>query len=419
MIRTIQFVFLLLLIVGTILPQQPLATPDKKKLIGPGIGAYTEDPQEILKAARKSIRSVRTLTYEAEYRTTGSMSTRGAESTGKISLSFLPAGNPQKAKMAASGTFFSSGSEEKSYFHTTFNGEKVERLRPKTKTVIVKTLSVDDPRERTLGYVTSFFWGGPYQLLMLEYLLDTPFELGAPVADYEGRTVVKGVLCHVVYVEYPGKGDGRTRRERWFLGVKDNLPRRSEAIVADNDGRYGTYELTLSNLRANTPISNQTFAVKPPPGYVIKAYEEPPKQSLLNVGESAPNWKLADDNGVERQLTDYRGKIVVLDFWATWCGPCIQAMPELQKVYDRFKDRGVVVFGINAWEESNAAEFMKRNGYTYGLLLRGEGIANMWPVPSLPTLYVVGPDGKIIRSLTGLDNNLAGFIESRLKEAGK
>lgn len=62
---------------------------------------------------------------------------------------------------------------------------------------------------------------------------------------------------------------------------------------------------------------------------------------------------------------------------------------------------------------------MKRNGYTYGFLLRGEGIANMYPVPSLPTLYVVGPDGKIIRSLTGLDNNLAGFIESRLKEAGK
>lgn len=343
------------------------------------------------------------------------MATRSSETKGKIRLSRLPSENPLKAKLAVGGT------NENMPFHTTFDGRTVRRLRPKNKTVVIKTLSTDDPRERTLGFVTSFFGGGPYQLLMLEYLLDPLFDrqAEASVADYEGRATVEGVLCHVIYVEYPSAMDGRILKERWFFGVKDYLPRRSEIIVSDNDGRFGAYTLTVSNLRANIMLPQQTFTVKTPHGYIVKPFEEKAKPHLLNVGEVSPSWKLIDSNGLEHQLSDYRGKIVVIDFWATSCGPCIRAMPTLQKVYDQFKDRGVEVFGVNVWEESNAAEFMKRNSYTYGLLLNGERVADAYGVPSLPTLYVIGPDGTIIHRVEGLDDNLAVFIESRLKELGK
>lgn len=417
--RLTVFLSLLLLSGGFAYSQQP--TPDKSKLIVPGTGAYTEDGGKILRAAVEVIKSVKTLSYEAVYETNGSMSTRSPRAVGNVRIARLPSENPLKAQIAARGLFTASGSDEKTPFDTTFDGQRVQKMRSRDKTVVTKMLSSDDPRERTLGYVTSFFGGGPYQLLMLEYLIDTPFsrQIGASVIDYEGRTVVEGVLCHVVYVEYSVIPGGKVQKERWFFGMKDSLPRRSEIIVSDNEGRYGAYALRLTNLRTNIALGQRNFAVKLPTGFSNKPFAEPPKITLLSVGEIAPNWKLVDGNGVERQLSDYRGKVVVMDFWATWCGPCLRAMPVLQKIYERFKDRGVEVFGVNAWEDSNSAEFMKRAGYTYGLLQKGETIADAYHIPSLPTLYVVGADGKIIHSVKGLDDNLDEHIEAYLKAVGK
>jgi thiol-disulfide isomerase/thioredoxin len=393
----------------------------KRERIGPGVGAYTEDPRKVLRAAGQAISAANSLTYEADYRGVGTMATRSPVAQGKISLSRLAANSPFKARIAARGIFFPSGSDEATIFHTTFDGRTVRKIRPKERTLMVKSLSESDPKERTLGFVTSFFGGGAYQLLMLEYLLDAPLarQAEASIADYEGRTTVNGVLCHVVYVEDTSDPKGRIQRERWFLGIKDNIPRRLEQVVMGDDGRYGAYVLTLSNLLPNVPVRRSTFTAQLSKGYLVKHYEPPKYPVLLALGGPAPDWKLADPVGKVHSLSDYRGKIVVLDFWATWCGPCIQAMPSLQRLHQDYQDRGVVVFGINTWEESNSAEFMKRSGYTYGLLLKGEEAAAAYRVSSLPTLYVIDVDGTVIHRLSGTDDNLRIFIEKHLKELGR
>ena len=415
-------------------PQQPDADPaergappselkvggQKAQRVGPGVGAYTEDPRKILRAAGRAARAVRSLAYEAHYQGVGAMATHSPVAAGRVSLSKLPAGDPLRAKMAARGVFFPSGSDEAAVFHTTFDGRTVRRLRPKEKSMVVKTLSMGDPKERTLGFVTSFFGGGPYQLLMLEYLLDSPFvrQAEAPVADYEGKAAVAGVLCHVVYVEHSPDSRGRVQKERWFLGVKDSLPRKFEQLAVDDNGRHGAYVLSLSNLRRDAPLRDQTFVARAPGGYTSKAYEQSDRPALLDVGGPAPDWGLSDSAGKVHSLSGYRGKVLVLDFWATWCGPCIRAMPGLQSLHERYRSRGVVVFGVNTWEESNPVEFMERSGYTYGLLLKGEGIAQVYRVSSLPTLYVIGVDGKIIHRVRGIDDDLGPLIEKHLREHG-
>jgi thiol-disulfide isomerase/thioredoxin len=402
-----------------VLPEQKVEG-QKPQRMGPGSGAYTEDPRRILRAAGQAVRALRSLTYEAEFRGVGAMATHNPVAAGRVSLSRLAADNPLKAKIAARGVFFASGSDEATTFQATFDGKSVRRLRPKDKAVVVKTLSVDDPKERTLGFVTSFFGGGPYHLLMFEYLLDHPLgtQADAPVADYEGRASVDGVLCHVVYVEHSPDARGRVQKERWFLGVKDNLPRKLEQLTVDDNGRYGANVLTLSHLRPNISLNGQTFMAPIPRGYTSKLYAQPDRPALLDVGDPAPDWKLSDSTGKEHSLSGYRGKVIVLDFWATWCGPCIRAMPGLQSLHERYNSRGVLVFGVNTWEENNPVEFMKRSGYTYGLLLKGEGVAQGYRVVSLPTLYVIGVDGTVIHRLRGIDDNLAGLIEKHLKEHG-
>lgn len=139
---------------------------------------------------------------------------------------------------------------------------------------------------------------------------------------------------------------------------------------------------------------------------------------LLPVGDTAPDWQLSDAEGKTHSLSEYRGKVVVMDFWATWCGPCKEVMPRMQKLYEKYQDR-VVVFGVNSWEKNDPVALMKKKRYSYGLLLKGEDIADNYRVTSLPAVYVIGTDGKIIYCHEGVDDkNLASLIEKHFKEHG-
>lgn len=140
---------------------------------------------------------------------------------------------------------------------------------------------------------------------------------------------------------------------------------------------------------------------------------------LLAVGEAAPDWKLEDAEGKTHSLSAYRGKVLVLDFWATWCGPCTEVMPRMQKLHEKYKERGVVVFGVNSWERNDPLALMKKKRYTYGLLLKGEEIGDLYRIKGLPVVYVIGVDGRIIYRHEGPDKkDLGPLIEKHLTEHG-
>ena len=146
-----------------------------------------------------------------------------------------------------------------------------------------------------------------------------------------------------------------------------------------------------------------------------------PKQAmnLLPVGTMAPDWQLIGAEGKAHSLSSYRGKVVVMDFWATWCRPCTAVMPRMQKLHQKFADKGVVVFGINSWENGDAMALMKEKRYSYELLLNGERITEAYKVTTLPVVYIVGPDGKIIYCHEGEDQkDLAAVVEKYFKEKG-
>jgi thiol-disulfide isomerase/thioredoxin len=167
--------------------------------------------------------------------------------------------------------------------------------------------------------------------------------------------------------------------------------------------------MLLSGLGAS--LFAQSSIMMPRP----KATEKHP-MNLVPVGEIAPNWQLTDTEGKLRSLADYRGKVVVMDFWATWCGPCAQIMPRMQKLHEKLADKGVVVFGVNAWEKGDPAAMMRKKGLTYDLLLKGEDLAEPYKITTLPVVYIVGDDGKIIYCHEGVDDkNLTSLIEKYIK----
>jgi thiol-disulfide isomerase/thioredoxin len=149
----------------------------------------------------------------------------------------------------------------------------------------------------------------------------------------------------------------------------------------------------------------------------------PARTELLPEGAEAPDWSLSTPDGTAITLKSLRGKVVVLDFWAVWCVPCKKAMPGIQKLHEKFKDKPVVVYGIDTWEKGNndPAGYMKKSGFTYGLLLKGETIAPAYGIQGIPVFYVIGTDGKVVYAAAGSDNEapLGPAIEKALKQMGK
>jgi peroxiredoxin len=116
--------------------------------------------------------------------------------------------------------------------------------------------------------------------------------------------------------------------------------------------------------------------------------------------QKAPDFTLSDLNGKSVKLSDFRGKIVVIDFWATWCPPCEFQIPVLNSVYDSHRDRDVVILGVSVDTDGPDAvrAFTEKRQVRYQILLGSESLAREFGAPGFPSLIVVGPDG-FIRSM--------------------
>lgn len=129
------------------------------------------------------------------------------------------------------------------------------------------------------------------------------------------------------------------------------------------------------------------------------------KEELLSkrVNKPAPDFEAKNLSGEVIQLSKLRGKVVVLDFWATWCGPCKMAFPFVQKVYEKFKDNSdVVILAVNTWESETGAErenlvkkFMEENKYTFSVVYDETKVVDKYKVEGIPTQFFIDREGTI------------------------
>lgn len=131
------------------------------------------------------------------------------------------------------------------------------------------------------------------------------------------------------------------------------------------------------------------------------------------IERPAPDWTLRTVAGDSLSLADLRGQVLVLDFWATWCGPCRMAMPVLDEWMKTKKPAGLRVFSVNVWEQTpaGAAAFIDRNGYAMELLYGDDALAKAYGVDGIPYICAIDKQGRIRFEEKGYSPELAEKLE--------
>lgn len=128
-----------------------------------------------------------------------------------------------------------------------------------------------------------------------------------------------------------------------------------------------------------------------------------PNLEVLNDTSPRPDFTLPDPAGKKVSLKDFRGKLVMVNFWASWCVPCRDEMPPMERLYQEFRNKDFVILGINVRDKrEDALALMKELGVTYPVVFDPPG---RWMLAygawGLPNTYLIGPDGRGIARLRG------------------
>lgn len=135
--------------------------------------------------------------------------------------------------------------------------------------------------------------------------------------------------------------------------------------------------------------------------------------STAKVGQAAPDFTLKNLNGESVSLSNYKGKVVLLDFWATWCGPCRMSTPALVRLNEKFKDRGLTVLGISMDENiDNVKPFVTEEKVQHNILYaEGSNVAYSYQIEAIPTLYLIDKQGVIRQQYSGYSSQTEQTLE--------
>jgi thiol-disulfide isomerase/thioredoxin len=258
---------------------------------------------------------------------------------------------------------------------------------------------------------------------------------GVTKSEYMGEEKIGDVTCHHlrfyqrdfdwdIWIE---KGD----RPVLHKLVPDMAKRLAEAGEMLKDAKF-EYSIEFSDWNVAPKFTEADFAFTPPEGAVKvdslleglagMGNEEPELHGL--VGQPAPPFQTVDPEGHPIDLGAQVGKnVILLDFWATWCGPCIDAMPQVDEVAKKFADRGLVFYAVNSGEDvETVKEFLKTNELELPVAMDMDGKVNeLYLVTGIPQTVLIGKDGKVQVVHVGFGGNLGELLTKEVEEllAGK
>ena len=190
---------------------------------------------------------------------------------------------------------------------------------------------------------------------------------------------------------------------RTYKEISTNLYKVTEDFTNANlDNLVGLMLLTewdAHNYNSATEALEKTSKITIPNAMTDRLRMLQKKFEKTAPGKIAPDFTAKTIDGKEVKLSDYRGKIVLIDFWASWCGPCRESIPQVKKTYDKYKDKGFVVIGVSTDENRDAwvkaSEQEKLEWVNVSNLTRECPAAAAYNIVAIPTTFLIDKEGKI------------------------
>lgn len=147
--------------------------------------------------------------------------------------------------------------------------------------------------------------------------------------------------------------------------------------------------------------------------------KQPAVSKETGFGKKAPEFSLSDIKGGEKKLSDFQGKVLIIDFWATWCPPCRQEIPHFISLYDQYKSKGLEIIGISLDQNGvkTVSEFIAKNKINYTVLMGNEKVNDLYGgIAAIPTTFIVDREGNIKAKYIGytdkevFENKIKGLL---------
>jgi thiol-disulfide isomerase/thioredoxin len=196
-----------------------------------------------------------------------------------------------------------------------------------------------------------------------------------------------------------------------FAGCKQDT-------VADmKPGDSKSIEATVpvdQNATTPTPDGKTDPSSSPSTESVAASMEEP---SPIPLGKPAPDFQVASLTGDKLKLSSLKGKVVMIDFWATWCPPCREGLPITNKMHEKYSKQGLQVLTVSNEDAITVSDFIKENKYSFPAYLDTSGSAeSTYKIEGIPTLVVIDAQGNLSSYMVGLHPEEA--VVAALKKAG-
>jgi peroxiredoxin len=154
--------------------------------------------------------------------------------------------------------------------------------------------------------------------------------------------------------------------------------------------------------------------------YSLISCDTDTRKVSYKVGSVAPDFTLKDISGNKVKLSDYRGKVVLLEFWATWCPPCIDNIPELIRIQDKYNDKAFSILAVSLDKgsdvESMLPEFVAEYGINYPILYGNDSVIDLYRVMSLPTGLIIDKEGRVVSVHMGYSDDFEKEISKEIEQ---
>ncbi len=235
--------------------------------------------------------------------------------------------------------------------------------------------------------------------------------------------------AYVVKVEYTDRatipGPDMSTKTLWidkarFVVLRDET---SSIVQQGPQGRPVRLDESarFSVMRVGEPVADSLFVFTPPEGATEVAPEEALGDKRASdglVGKPAEGFLLSGLDGVPVSLEALKGRVVLVNLWATWCGPCRHEMPDIEALHREFADKGLMVLAVDVAEEAADVDaYIREHGYTFKVLLDSDGaVANQYRADGIPTSLIIDREGAVTHHFVGARTGRE-FREA-LKEVG-